>query len=286
MRAASGALIAHLAAKREFMIADLYTFTLVSGVILRLTNWGKDLTVGGNLFSASGAQIERGKIKVVRGLEVDELQITIDADLTDTITSNNVPILKALQQGYFDGATVLCERLYMPTEGDTSLGTVVLFGGRVSDADVSGSTGVMSVASDAELFHIKVPMNLYQPGCRHRVFDPGCTLVKASFGVNNAVTAGSNILKLVTTLVNPDGYFDLGSVTFTSGANSGSVRTIKSYASGIITFHLPLFFTPNNGDTFTAYPGCDNLKATCSTKFANLVNFAGHPNKPIAEAAL
>ncbi len=69
------------------------------------------------------------------------------------------------------------------------------------------------------------------------------------------------------------------------GANSGLVRTVKSYAhsSGLVTVVLALPNTPAVSDAFTIYPGCDLTMATCSSKFSNLAHFGGQPFVPAPE---
>ena len=55
MKTASAGLIALLNAQR-FLFADLFTFTLASGTVLRYTSGDGDLTMGGNLFSSVNDQ--------------------------------------------------------------------------------------------------------------------------------------------------------------------------------------------------------------------------------------
>jgi hypothetical protein len=90
------------------------------------------------------------------------------------------------------------------------------------------------------------------------------------------------------------GWFDLGTVTFTSGVNNGLIRTVKSYTrivprsgpmTGVLNFTLPLPNVPGIGDTFTAYAGCDKQQATCAGKFHNISHFSGEPYVPVAETA-
>ena len=79
------------------------------------------------------------------------------------------------------------------------------------------------------------------------------------------------------------GYFDLGVVKFTSGANNGVARTVKRHTSGQLVTLQPLPAAVANGDTFQVWPGCDKLQGTCSGKFANLARFRGQPYIPMAE---
>ena len=66
MKAASPALIALLGSSEQFIMADLYTFTLVGGSVLRYSAAPTALTANGNYF-ALGPKFERSKTKVVIG---------------------------------------------------------------------------------------------------------------------------------------------------------------------------------------------------------------------------
>jgi uncharacterized phage protein (TIGR02218 family) len=143
----------------------------------------------------------------------------------------------------------------------------------------------MNVNSDLELLNIQMPRNLYQPGCIHTLYDSGCTLLKTNFDEFSTVAAGSTLSQINCGLAQATGYFDLGTVTFTSGPNANVVRSVKSYTPGILILSQPLIQACNVGDAFTAFPGCDKLQATCSGKFNNLVNFKGFPFIPLPETA-
>jgi hypothetical protein len=61
---------------------------------------------------------------------------------------------------------------------------------------------------------------------------------------------------------------------------------VKHWDGTTATLTSPFPFTPAAGDAFDIAPGCDKTQDDCSTKFNNLVNFAGTPYVPIAETAL
>lgn len=82
------------------------------------------------------------------------------------------------------------------------------------------------------------------------------------------------------------GYFDMGKLIFTSGANNGIFRAVKLYTPGVVTVVPPLPNVPSAGDTFTIYPGCDGQQNTCSSKFGNLIHFSGEPYVPVPESAI
>jgi uncharacterized phage protein (TIGR02218 family) len=280
MKTASSALIAHLNSATQFLMADLYTLTLNGGFVARYTSADSSLTVGGNTFASF--LIQRTKIRSTVGLEVDTLDVTLNPGPTDLLSGTQW--ITAARNGGLDGASLLLEKLYMPTFGDTSLGALVLFSGRVSDV-VCGRTAVqLTVKSELELLDVQLPRNFYQSGCGNTLFDAGCGLNKAAYAVNGSAT-NSSATMIASVLAQPDGYFALGTITFTSGANAGVTRSVREFANGVFTLSLPLLAPVQHGDSFLAYPGCDKVKETCDGKFGNIVHFRGFPYVPDPEVA-
>ena len=285
MKAASANLIAALNGGQTFLIADLYTFTLANTVVARYAVADGDIVYGGNTFVATTINITRGKIKTVVGVKVDTLDVTIAARAEHLL--NGTAFLLACRQGALDGAHLKLERVFMPTLGDTStLGTILLFTGRVAPLQIGRTQVRMDVNSDLELLNVKLPRNLFQPGCINTLYDGGCTLVQATFGTASSVLTGSDSDTLLCGLAQAIDYFTHGTVKFTSGALNGITATIKSYNVGAIELLMPLIAAPAIGDTFTAYAGCDKQKNTCNSKFANLLHFRGSPYIPTPENIL
>ena len=77
MRTASPQLIT-LLNEDQFLMADLYTITTVQGDVYRYTNYDFDLMVGVHQFSSSGPIISREGISLSLGVEVDNLNVTIE----------------------------------------------------------------------------------------------------------------------------------------------------------------------------------------------------------------
>lgn len=283
MKAASAQLIALLDSGKFFM-ADLYDFVTVGGTHYRYTSADIDLAWNGNTYSSKGLRLKRSRTRIVRGLEVDTLDITVNPTSADLI--GGVPFLQALGTGALDGAEVTLYRAYMETWGDTTPGALWMFSGKISEVSMSRTEANLKVKSDLELLNIQMPRNLYQPGCIHTLYDTGCTLSQAGFGVNNTAQAGSTKTSIVNSLAQASGYFDQGKLVWNTGANAGVTRTVKSYVPGTLALALPLPYTPAAGDTFTVYPGCDKQQSTCTSKFNNLANFRAYPYIPVPETAV
>jgi uncharacterized phage protein (TIGR02218 family) len=280
MKTASAALIAYLNAGTQFIMADLYTFTVPGQSILYYTNADSDITYNGNVFKAF--LIARTRTRVSVGVEVDAMEITINPSPNDTIAL--IPWTTAARYGMLDGSSVKLEKLYMPTFGDSSLGAINMFQGRISDINIGRTEVRMQVKSELELLNTMMPRDFYQSSCLNSLFDNGCTLSKSNFAYGGTIGV-ANLLQMTTNIANAAGFFDLGTVLFNSGPNLGTRRSIRSYSGGVFIFSLPLTVAPLAGSSFIAYPGCDKLKTTCESKFNNVINFRGYPFIPDPEVA-
>jgi uncharacterized phage protein (TIGR02218 family) len=264
-------------------MSDLYTFSLTSGSVMRFSAAPTALHVNGFDFQL-GPKFERSKTKINTGIQVDELTVNVYPELGDQVGATL--FLQALWSGQFDGATLQLERAFMPTYGDTSPGTVVLFAGRISNIDVSRIGAAISVRSHLELLNIQMPRRLWQPTCTHIFGGPTCLFNRSTLALNFAAGAGSTALQIngapVTT--NP---FVFGTITGLTGYNAGYSRTIYGFTSGgFVSIKLAFLFPIVVGDTFQILPGCDKTATTCLTKFNNLVHFGGFPYIPTAETAV
>lgn len=273
-----------LLATGNFLAADLYTFSLVDGTVLRYTSFDVDFVYSPNTWLKDGPIFKRSKTRTVMGMETDTLSLRISPRSTDLIGSQTW--LQAVCSGRMDGAEVSLDQGFANLQLSVA-GTINKFVGSVAQLTVSRGEIEMEVNSPLEFLSVKMPRNVYQDGCQHVLYDGGCALLAATYAVNNAVASSPTTLGFNTTLAQDSDYFTLGSLVFNSGALSGTKRTVKrQQAGGAITLLNPLPLAPGVGDTFTIYPGCDRTKETCNTKFSNLVNFKGFPFIPVPETAL
>jgi len=81
-----------------------------------------------------------------------------------------------------------------------------------------------------------------------------------------------------------DGWFALGILTWTSGANAGRKAEVLTHEVGSADVTITLLEAPVRSiratDTFDITAGCDKTFASCKAKFANAVNFRGFPHIP------
>jgi uncharacterized phage protein (TIGR02218 family) len=290
MKPASSALITYLNSARAspdvpLFMADVFIFTLRTGLTLCYTNVDVTFPYNGNTFLANSILVDGLKYKAAIGLEIDQQQITVAARSTDTISG--APFLQALRDGSFDGCEIERDRVFFSDKiGGTAIGSVTLFKGRLGTVDQIGRTSAkLTVNSDLVLLDIDMPRNLYQPTCLHTLYDSGCTLVKNAFGTSGTVGSGST-----ASVINWSGagsIYQQGSITFTSGVNAGVTANVKSVVAGTsFTLGYPLESVPAPGDAFTVYQGCAHTPSNCQSQFDNLANFRGFPYVPPPQMAV
>lgn len=270
----------------EYLIeADLYTITLASGTVLYYTSAQQNITYNGHTYLAasldSAPGFVRGTTKCSVGLQSDDLEVDILFDSTTQLSGENPAAFVAA--GGLDNAVLRLDKALAPDWSNPVVnGVVNLFCGFVGEAKIEPGKIALTVNSRLKVLNTSFPRNYFLPQCNHALFDTGCALLASTYQVSGTVVAGSSLTGFTSNRTEADGYFALGSITWTSGANTGQKCFVKSYShtSGTFTLAYPLGATPSAGDTFTALPGCDKTQTTCSSKFSNLAHFRGYPYVP------
>jgi uncharacterized phage protein (TIGR02218 family) len=288
-----GALVAWLNANTQARPIDAWTFTLAGGTVLRYSGGDRLITVNATTWLL-GPGLQRQQLRQTIGVAVDSLTLRLTADAG--VLVSGTPILQALAKGAFAGATVLLERAFLDDD-NACRGLVPLFFGRMGGIRASRSEATIEVRSHAELLDVMIPGDVYQPGCRNTVFDAQCGLSAAAHTVAGSTsTAGDSTRRVLTSTsaavtAKPTAWADLGLLTFTSGANVGQARTVRSHvlAAGVATVAAvyPFPFAIGAGDSFTLRAGCNKVKdGDCTVKFSNVARFRGEPYIPAPETVL
>ncbi|HEY5046929.1 MAG TPA: DUF2163 domain-containing protein [Rhizomicrobium sp.] len=293
MRAASNGLKALLASRAPCHVADLFTWTLANGAVYRWSSFDRSLSVGGNIWLGTGPLLTRNRFAVKNTVEVPELEVRLAAG--DSTLVNGQNIKEQIHNGIFDGARVELDRVFMPTPGDNSLGTVLLFNGRQSGAVIDAEGVTLTAKGDNVLMNQQAPRNLYQITCLHSFCDAGCTLAPAAYtitgNVGSSSAPSSSFVPWASAPANA-ALFTLGKLTMTSGAAVGQIRTVRlANASGLFLTY-PLYDLPAAGDSFSLLMGCDRQQTSCQTRTTNtgaavnnILHFRGYPYVPVAELA-
>ena len=289
----------------QVLFAECFTLTMTTGAVYAWTNFDLPIVYNGYTFLATGPLVQGLKYKASVGLDVDKQQMTIAARPTDLI--NGTPLLAALRDGGFDGASVQRDRVFL--SGPSWLGSdaiggfaigasaidavgvvgviggVTMFKGRVSTVDSVGRiSATLTVASDLVILDYEMPRNLFSPTCVHTLYDSGCRVVRGTYAATGSAGAGSTASVILSGV--SEAQHAQGALVFSSGANANIRATVKSVSVGVgFNLMYPLPSAPSAGDAFTVYAGCDHTLGTCQARFGNKANFRGFPFVPPTETA-
>jgi uncharacterized phage protein (TIGR02218 family) len=293
MKAISTALLDYLLSTdvESTTIADLFTVTLTSGLVIRCNDFQIPLTSGGNVFlptrwgswRCNGTKCALGSLASSADFEVfagtDEL-------MPDWLCTVN----EAASLGLFDAAEILIETAYTVESGQVASGfTEIRFGGQITSFTPVGRTTIKGEAKPYTFtLNQNMPRKVLQPSCGWVLGDAGCTINLALFRISNTVAAGTNNIAITaaTTITQPDGYYSQGVLKFTSGRNNNLSGAILDHTGQVLTLSRPFPFPVSLTDAFTITAGCDHTQKTCLQKFANIINYGGAPYIPDRERAL
>jgi uncharacterized phage protein (TIGR02218 family) len=247
---------------KKGIIAYLVKITLINGDILTISSSDIDINFNGDTYIRKYG-IEFDEFSSSVGLEIDESKITLHTHDDLTIQGKSLPVF--CRFGGFNGAAFIIYRARYER-------TVHLFEGRISSALPNELSVELSVKSYTELLDRPMPDIVIAPLCTHTVYDTGCKAIKDNFSINTVVLSNSNLLTLITSLTQPNGYFQYGTIKFISGINAGVERTVRAFSSGVFELSYPLENIPAVGDQFKASAGCDGSSSVCFNRFNNNID--------------
>jgi uncharacterized phage protein (TIGR02218 family) len=266
---------------------NLYTFTLLSGETHYWTDADIDVVVNSTLYHSDAPGISGFQYTIVRGLQVDTLELVIAPRSTDVIAG--IPWHIAARSGVLNGASMVIQRAFLPAWGIPGY-ALELFSGSVDSAPHAEMTVTLNIISDAAKLNTLIPIQIFQPTCLNSLYKPGCDVAIASYTFTGTVGAVSSIVAFDTSMTQADGYFQQGRIIFNTGNNSGSRRGIKSYVhtNGHVELSNPLEFDIQTGDTFTIIAGCNKLRDDPNgcQKFSNQAKFRAFPYTPKPETVI
>lgn len=288
MKTADAATLALLNTTGDVKIlrADLYTFTLKNGSVLRFTDADIMLPIGGNNF-LSGPGITRTKTKQSVGITVDTVQVSI-TDSGNTLV-NGKPILHQIRNGVFRGATCKIQKMFLSSWTDLSPAPVDWFEGIIGAPSVDNMVGSFEVRGMNEMLNKQMPADIHQDTCNNDLYDAVCGANRAAFTFNGSAGVVTDRKRFVLSgVVQADTYFVFGKVKFTSGQNVGQpARTVKKYAAGVLEVFQPFPYDIAPGDACTVEAGCDKMYDSGCVKFGRQsTGFQATPFIPVPETAI
>ena len=275
MKTLSPAFAAHLASGAT-TLCWCWRLTRRDGAKLGFTDHDRPLTFDATTFEAASG-FSASEIKDTIGLSVDNLEVT-SAITSDALAEAD------LASGLYDDAAV---EIFRVNWSDTNQRVLMRSGslGEVRRSGIAFSAEVRGLAH-----YLQQPKGrLYQYTCDADLGDSRCTIDRTApvyRGLGTVLAVASTRSFTATGLTAyASGWFTRGLLTFTSGAAAAQSIEVKSHTlspSNVVTIELwsPARLPLSTGQTFTITAGCDKHLTTCTSKFANAVNFRGFPHMP------
>ena len=221
-------------------MADLYTVTFQSGTILRWTAADTPIVLGGTTFSPLSLDngtdvplIQRGELRLARGLEVPTFDVTLLTGQSVQISGVALPLFA--HNGGFDWAWIRLERVVMPSWGDTSPGSIVLFEGGVAGVDPGTTQVVLHLKGALEKLTRNMPRVVFSPGCQNNFGDAACGVNIAGLAQAGTATSAATTTALPGAPAAADDLWQGHAVHI--------VKTVPSAGQIIIFRHLARAFT-------------------------------------------
>lgn len=110
----------------------------------------------------------------------------------------------------------------------------------------------------------------------------GCKVNLAAITVTGAVTSvTSDLVFTDSSRTEAADHFGWGTMTFTSGQNSGlATIKIRDFSAGVFTLYEPPYYPLTIGDTYVAMPGCRKRLVDCQ-RHNNVARFGGDLYVPL-----
>lgn len=269
-RTASTTLKAHLESENT-TLATCWKITRTDSTVMGFTDHVDDISFGGLDYVASTG-FQPTDVLQRDDMSVDNMEVAGILD-SNYITETDI------QAGVYDFAEI---EIFMVNYSDITQGRMWLKRGWIGEVRMKRGQFEAEVRGLSQKFSQHVG-RLFSPSCDAILGDSRCGFdIEASRSSTVTVTGVTTNQTFETNgVITDETHFKAGELLWLTGNNSGLKMEIKEYGiNSVMILALPMSSTVQIGDTFNVVPGCDKSKATCKSKFSNILNFRGFPDVP------
>lgn len=182
---------------------------------------------------------------------------------------------------FIDGSTPSPVKLTIYRKHRNDPDFIVLFRGRVSNAELEGDEVTLDCQSPLGSDEKSIPRHIIMRTCPHVLYGPRCALDR-----RDHEHAGT-IFSILGNAVRVDGIAESSTDFFTAGVIVHQPTGFRAFIQDHFFDnyqHLKLLQSPPSdwapSDPVLLYAGCDRKHTTCRDKFDNIPNFGGFPLHP------
>jgi uncharacterized phage protein (TIGR02218 family) len=237
------------------------------GITLGFTSHDRDLFIGGLLYRATPGMVPSA---IERSVSLEPDNVDLSGVLTsDAITASD------LIAGRWDGAAL---RLFAVDWTNPEAEALHLVRGTLGAVEIKGEAFSVELNGLTSILDAPV-VEETSPECRADLGDKRCGVDMAGRSLIAVLGAANDIVLSVATGLIP-GHYAQGRLRWLGGANAGLEGLILANDTSSITLADPPPLPPLPGDRMEIRQGCDRRFTTCTSRFANALNFRGEPHLP------
>lgn len=272
MTAIPPALAAHLE-QEVTTLCHCWRVIRTDGVVFGFTDHDQPLTVDGSLFEPHSG-LAPTEARTSLGLTTDTLDVA-------GVLSSNLIKEEEIAAGLFDRAQV--ETILVNWREPSSFLEIR----RAVVGKIDRTDGQFVAELESPLQNLDQPNGRYfRRSCDADLGDAQCGFDLSQSGFRGAGSVSAVVSKNIIEAVGLDGFADAwfsnGTLTWTSGPNTGRVLHIVTHrfdgSSTSLTLDQTNCLNLSTGDQFDIAAGCDKRFSTCKKKFSNALNFRGFPH--------
>ena len=250
-------------------LATCWKIMRSDATVMGFTDHDVDIVYDGVTYESS-LGVDPSALKSTASASVDNL------DVMGFLDSNGITDADILAKKY-DNAEVY---IFMVNYNDLTMGDIKLARGRIGEIEVRDDIYVAEFRSLSQALQQKIGER-FSTKCRADLGDSRCGVTLATYTASETVTSVTDRANFTASgLMEANGYYDFGLLTWTSGNNNGYSMEVKIYTVGVIELVEKMPYDIEAGDGFDVYAGCDKSLATCKATFDNVINFRGEPYIP------
>lgn len=236
-----------------------------AATVYRLASGDRDVTYNGETFTAT--PVARGEWLVS--------PITGDVDFVLTLPANHALARRYVAVGGVPPQQVLVTVYRIQLN---SMQPIQVWMGYVTSLAFEDHVAKFRVPSRTQQSMLRrLPIRTVRTDCPYVLFDSQCGLSRAAYQCLAGTTFVDGRTVWVNTVnSNPDQYYRDGELVMT---DTGERMTIVDQKGLVLTLQQPIAEL-KFGKAVTLYPGDDHQRSTCRSKFNNVANYGGLPDRP------
>lgn len=212
--------------------------------------------------------------------------LTLDVDNTDLLGWFNKDLEKLVLAGLFNSANITIYRMnYLRPD----FGLEVVAYGHIGEVDFStdGQSRRKIEFRSLKQQLAQTPNDLYSLTCLNDFGDDNCGMPFVwQAGTITALSANPFLQFTVSGIAQPDDWFDLGVLEFTSGPNTGATVEIESWSTtGLVTLSFLPPYAATNATTVRLRRDCGKTATDCKN-YGNIINMDAIHLAPVQDQSI